>query len=119
MWVSAVMLMAVAGCGSAEDGASGASSSGGDAPTGSAAPRDASVEDFCATFEATSGFISGEDAAVELARTGTVPEISDDARRGFEYLIDHPEGGEHVISNPDVGTYVTYGSTTCADLVDQ
>ena len=116
-WIVSVVLVAVsaAGCGSDSDGAGGAG--GGDGPRGSDAPRDATVEDFCATFEETS-MISGDEAAEKLAATGTPPDIPDDARRGFEYLIDHPEGGKDVTTNEDVAAYVTWGSTTCAEIIN-
>lgn len=127
VWLSALVLMAAAGCGGGDDGDSGGSGngnggdgdSGGSAPVGADAPRDASVEDFCATFEATSGLVAGEKAAEQLAATGTPPDIPEDARRGFELLIDHPEGGPDVITSADVGAYVTWGSTTCAEIINQ
>ena len=113
-WIVAVLLaVSAAGCGGDDDG-----ESGGDQHRGSDAPRNASVEDFCATFEETS-LISGADAAKRLAETGTPADIPDDARRGFEYLIDHPEGGQAVATNEDVAAYVTYGSKTCADLINE
>ncbi len=61
---------------------------------------------------------SGADAAAKLAATGTPSDIPEDARRGFEYLIDHPEGGKDVATNEDIAAYVTYGSKTCKDLID-
>ena len=113
-WIAAALLViSAAGCGGDDEGGSD-----GDRPRGSDAPRNASVEDFCATFEETS-LISGADAAKRLAETGTPADIPEDARRGFEYLIDHPEGGQDVATNEDVAAYVTYGSKTCADLINQ
>ena len=122
-WMAAVVLMTAAGCGGGDDGGSDGGGgengdSGGSVPSSSDAPRDATVEDFCATFEATS-MTSGDEAAVELARTGTPSDIPDDARAGFEFLIDHPEGGEEVINNKDVSAYVTYGSKTCAAMINE
>lgn len=118
-WIAAAVLVmgSAAGCGDDGGGESGGGG-GGDQPRGADAPRDASVEDFCATFEETS-LTTGADAAAKLAATGTPPDIPDDARRGFEYLIDHPEGGADVATNDDVEAYVTYGSKTCADLINQ
>ena len=120
--MAGLVLMAAAGCGGGDDSSGdsggGDSDSGGGAPSSSDAPTDASVEDFCSTFEATS-MISGDDAAVQLAETGTPSDIPDDARAGFEFLIDHPEGGEEVINNEDVTAYVTYGSKTCAALINE
>jgi hypothetical protein len=40
------------------------------------------------------------------------------ARRGFEFLIDHAEGGQDLIGIEDISAYVTYGSRTCADLIN-
>ena len=120
-WIVTAVLVTIsaAGCGDDSDGGSdGSGGGGGDRPQGSEAPRDASVEDFCATFE-EAAMISGDEAAEKLAATGTPPGIPDDARRGFEYLIDHPEGGEGVINNDDIDAYVTWGSTTCADIINQ
>ena len=116
-WIAAALLVvSAAGCGDDDGGGNGGS--GGDRLRGSDAPRDASVEDFCATFEETS-LISGGEAAEKLAETGTPADIPEDARRGFEYLIDHPEGGKDVATNEDVAAYVTYGSKTCADLINE
>jgi hypothetical protein len=62
------------------------------------APDDASVEDFCKAYNATSS--SDEDAsdsdkvdeaheqAEKLIEVGTPEDISDDAREGFEILVD-------------------------------
>ena len=117
-WIAVMALMAAAGCGDGGDSGSGESGTGSSASSGSDAPTDASIEDFCSTFEATQ-MISGDDAAVQLAATGTPSDIPADARAGFEFLIDHPKGGEDVIENKDVSAYVTYGSKTCADLINE
>lgn len=75
---------------------------------GSDAPRDASIEDFCAakTWMVVEGtdrfFASGlpsddelallvHDWAAELARVGTPDNMSEAARSGFERLIDRLE----------------------------
>ena len=84
-----VLVLVLGTAAGCRDDDGGGNGGGGDQPRGSDAPRDASVEDFC------------------------------DARRGFEYLIDHPEGGADVATNDDVEAYVTYGSKTCADIINQ
>jgi hypothetical protein len=56
------------------------------------APKDASVEDFCT---ALSGFPGGSadrkvaDVADKLKEVGTPASIPDDARKGFEFIIDN------------------------------
>jgi hypothetical protein len=45
-------------------------------------------------------------------------DMPEAARRGFEFLIDHPEGGQDLIGNEDISAYATHGSGTCADLIN-
>jgi len=70
----------------------GTSACGGGADS---APKDASVEDFCSAME---GF--GDDSAAEskvadhvdeLRDTGTPSDMPEDARKGFESIIDNAE----------------------------
>jgi len=63
----------------------GASACGGGA---SSAPTDASKEKFCSNFENIPDDASGNEAADVLKEVGTPDDISEDARKGFELLID-------------------------------
>lgn len=54
-------------------------------------PTDASVKDFCAKgekFSASQSFATGQERAEDLADVGTPKGIDEDARKGFEELID-------------------------------
>lgn len=70
---------------------------------GSAAPEDASKEDFCT---ALAGFADSEDESKlqdhvdDLTETGTPSDISDDARKGFEYMVDNAKKIDE--SDPDL-----------------
>ncbi len=78
---------------------------------GADAPKDASIEDFCAAkrwfvVEGTDRFLGGglpsddqlvglvRDWAAELARVGTPDNMSEEGRAGFEKLIDRLEDME-------------------------
>jgi len=70
----------------------GASACGGGA---SGAPKDASVEDFCSTMQGF-GDDSAEESKVadhvdELKDTGTPSDMPEDARKGFEFIIENAE----------------------------
>lgn len=76
-----VALGGLAACGAALAGCGG--------PSG--IPTDASVRDFCAAggaFATTSEFSQGVKAAARLHDTGTPDGIPDDARHGFELVVD-------------------------------
>ena len=56
-------------------------------------PDDASKGDFCNAFKkvgktGSSDFKKFQDTVAEFGDVGTPKEISDDARKGFEFLID-------------------------------
>lgn len=56
-------------------------------------PDDASKDDFCDAMDkfgsASDDFDKVQDAAEELDETGTPEDIDDDARKGFEFLVDN------------------------------
>ncbi|MDT0202327.1 hypothetical protein [Nocardioides sp. AE5] len=59
--------------------------------SGSDAPTNASKEDFCEAYKAVNEaeeFDDGRDAVDDLKDVGTPEDIPDDARNGFEVLID-------------------------------
>ena len=80
---------------------SGSGGSGG----GAAAPQDASVEEFCETFnglfdQVLSEDVAGDQAAMvralqewarEIEEVGTPSDIPDDARRGFELFVEQAQ----------------------------
>ncbi|WP_232678414.1 hypothetical protein [Nocardioides sp. R-C-SC26] len=96
---------------------------------GADAPTDASVEDFCSTFTTATGAETPKDAADELAEVGTPEDIDDEAREGFEIMVDALDGAEDdasfdavegEVSEDDtakVTAFVTYAGTTCADAI--
>lgn len=55
-------------------------------------PDDASKDDFCDAMDKFSktgdDFDKVQDAAEELGDTGTPEDIDDDARKGFEFIVD-------------------------------
>jgi len=56
------------------------------------APKDASVEDFCAALNGLDDDTDDSKVADHLddmKKVGTPSDIPDDARKGFEFLIDH------------------------------
>jgi hypothetical protein len=101
---------------------------------GGDAPGDASKEDFCDAFEkvgnAGDDFGKGKDAISELEDTGTPDDISDDAREGFEILLDVVDGADSSkeaeeaaddLSKDDaekVEAFTTYTIKKCTDLGD-
>jgi len=66
---------------------------GGGGGGGDSAPKDASVEDFCTAMKGF-GDASAEESKVadhvdELKDTGTPSDMPEDARKGFEFIIDN------------------------------
>lgn len=65
---------------------------GGDGGGSDDAPESASKEDFCNAFEAVGNagddFDKGKEKLEELKDTGTPEDIPDDAREGFDLLMD-------------------------------
>ena len=60
---------------------------------GGGAPEEASVEEFCKPFTDAQADADAKvaDVADELKEVGTPKDIPDDARKGFEFLIDNAE----------------------------
>ena len=60
---------------------------------GAGAPEDASVDEFCKPFTDAQADDDAKvaDVADELNQVGTPEDIPDDARKGFEFLIDNAE----------------------------
>lgn len=135
----ALVLGGLAGCGSSD---SGGGSEGGDS---AGMPTTASTEEFCANFEnlaadlakldptadAASAITALQDAADQMASTGTPEGIPDDARRGLEVTLqaieDLPEdataedisGMETSLSaddKADAKAFDTYLTSECGDL---
>lgn len=110
----------------------GATACGSDEP--SAAPEDASTEDFCQVY---AGIESGgddlddaKDAVEQLVEVGTPADIPDDARSGFETLgelvqeasdeADLETLGEDLGQEvqADFLAFIGYVTQTCADELD-
>jgi len=68
----------------------GATACGG-SDKGADAPKDASKEDFCAALKSFDGTdeIEVADHLDEMKEVGTPADMPDDARKGFEFLVDH------------------------------
>ena len=85
-------------------------------PDGSAAPKDASVEDFCAVI----GDLDLSDPRTlvdDLAETGTPEGIPADARAGFEVMIDEATSDEISAENQEkVNVFVAYVAESCGGL---
>jgi len=85
---TALVLGSLAGCGS----------DGSDVGDGAGAPDDASLKDFCTTFNSlTSDLLDGDSAgsatsikdwAADLEEVGAPSEMTDDARDGFEVFVE-------------------------------
>ena len=60
-------------------------------------PDDASEKDFCKAFEkvsATSDFDKFQDAVDDFSDVGTPKGISEDARKGFEMIVDEAKDAD-------------------------
>ena len=68
-----------------------ATACGGD--DGGGAPEEASVEEFCKPFTDAQADADAKvaDVADKLKEVGTPKDIPDDARKGFEFLVDNAE----------------------------
>lgn len=121
---------ALVGCGGGDDGKS--------------APKGASEDDFCTAFEQVTKDTSGvsqddtaaqiqaaQDAVAKLADVGTPDSIPDDARAGYELLIDTIKNVDSNASADELTAifddfsaddqktflaFVTYVGKTCPDL---
>lgn len=92
------------------------------------APTDASKEDFCEQVQKTPGGESADDAkdwGKDMEDVGTPENISDDARDGFEIIVDAAKDAEEEdgkMKDPDlskddeekVGKFGEYVSKECA-----
>lgn len=111
---------------------------------GGSAPKAASVDDFCTAFEQVTKDTSGvsqddteaqiqaaKDAVAKLADVGTPKDIPDDARAGYELLIDTIKNVDDNASQDELTAifddfsetdqktflaFVTYVGKTCPDL---
>lgn len=119
--LAAAILVALAGAASAcgDDGRSGA-------------PTDASVTEFCEVnrFEALSS-LTNRDATTgaqdalrdwgdELAGVGTPEDIPDDARTGFELVVERTRGdrADGSAGETDVDAFYAYVAETCGGTDD-
>jgi len=85
-------------------------------PTGADSPTDADVDAFCAVIGDLDVSDPGQ-VVDDLAETGTPEGMPDDARDGFEVMIDQADADE--ISDSDqekVTAFVTYVATTCGSF---
>ena len=88
---------------------------GGSDVKGADAPADATEKEFCALI-ADIDLSDPKSFVEDLAETGTPAGIPEDARAGFEVMIDNATADE--ISDGDqekVNAFVAYFTTTCAD----
>lgn len=128
----------LAGCGSDSGGDSAGDSAG-------AAPADASEQDFCDAYaglfermgsldpsDTDSGIKAMQDWATEMEGVGTPKGIPDDARQGFEVLLQtvqdvDPNASEEELNklgdelskgDQDSGeAFIEYATTTCPDAM--
>lgn len=83
-------------------------------PKGADAPTDASVDDFCAVIGDLDLNGDASDLVDALSETGTPQGIPDDARAGFEVMIDEATAEE--ISDADqekVSAFIGYVGEEC------
>lgn len=87
----------------------------GGGPSGSAAPTDADVDDFCKTVgRLDTGDV--DEFVDTLVETGTPADIPDEARAGFEVMVDKAD--EDAISEADtdkVNEFIAYIALTCGE----
>jgi len=102
------------------------------------APKDASVEDFCAALNGLDDDTDDSKVADHLddmKRVGTPADIPDDARKGFEFLIDKAseldDKDEQLVDRADFESafgkdsavqfmaLISYFSATCLPLPTQ
>jgi hypothetical protein len=107
---------------------------GGDSGGSDDAPQSASKEDFCKAFEAVGSagddFDKGKEKLQELKDTGTPEDIPDNAREGFDLLMDAVADAESSddaskalddLSTADqkkVREFTAYTIKKCTDLGD-
>jgi len=104
-----------------------ATACGGDAPT------DASTADFCKNWLGSPDDETAKDAAERFEEVGTPEDIPDDARHGFEILLDvvgnaDEDATEEELTRMteelseddkhDVEALITYVGETCADELE-
>jgi hypothetical protein len=96
-----------------------ATACGGD--DGAGAPEAASVEEFCKAWSDVAPHSKEEEFAEAVKPVGTPEDIPDDARKGFELLIDHTKDKDKY-SDQEFAQYralITYYAKTCLpDLSD-
>ena len=76
-----------------------ATACGGD--DGGDAPEEVSVEEFCEPFKELKADTKPDELADQLKDVGTPKDIPDDARKGFEFLIDNAEDLDEDSENLD------------------
>lgn len=83
-------------------------------PEGSEAPTDASKDEFCTVINGLDtsdpeGFVD------DLVEVGTPSDIPDEAREGFEVMVDNATSDEISDSKQEkVSTFVAWFTTTCS-----
>jgi hypothetical protein len=84
-----------------------------DRPAGADAPEDAAVDAFCKVIGGLD--VSDPEQLIDdLVDTGTPEGIPDDARAGFEVMIDQARADEISDADQDkVSAFVGYVTTTC------
>ena len=125
LWAAGLLLVAGTATGCGDDGGGGGGGAGG-------APEDASVEDFCKPFTDAENDEDAKvaDVADDLKDVGTPKDIPDDARQGFEFLIENAEDLDKNSEDLDdeqafkdkygddefkqIEAFITYLATTCA-----
>lgn len=86
-------------------------------PEGADAPTDAAVEDFCSTMGDVDLNGSARDFSSDLADVGTPAGIPDDARAGFEVMIDESDADEISAEDQEkVTALIGYVVDTCGGV---
>jgi hypothetical protein len=85
LWVASLLLVAGTAAACGDDGGGGGGAGG--------APKDAAVEDFCKPFAdaSTDDDAKVSDVTDKLKDVGTPKDMPDDARKGFEFLVEKAE----------------------------
>lgn len=85
-------------------------------PEGAAAPKDATVEDFCNVIGDLD--VSDPSGLVDdMAETGTPEDIPDDARAGFEVMVDEATADDISAEDQEkVTAFVGYVAATCTGI---
>ena len=106
------------------------------------APKDASVDEFCAGYVSVFSDVAGESGAItaeqikawgaDLENTGTPQDVSEDERAGFEIVVEFAEDLDEDATGDDlqepkvsadeqqqVDDFLTYTHEKCADALAQ